>query len=95
MCSLCFIGIWHEISPRYVAWGLYHGLGIVACMQWGKFKRKAKLPAPKTPQLQFAANSLKILLTANYFFFGYIITNQETLMDAARVMSMILIPWAF
>jgi D-alanyl-lipoteichoic acid acyltransferase DltB (MBOAT superfamily) len=95
LCSLLFIGIWHEISLRYVAWGLYHGLGIVACMQWRMFKRKARLPGPKNRHLIFAVNTLKIFATANYFFLGYIITNEETLMDAARVMSMILIPWAF
>ncbi len=71
------------------------GSGIVVCMQWRMFKRKTRLPGLKNPHLIFAVKALKIFATANYFFLGYIITDQETLMDAARVMSMILIPWAF
>ncbi|MFT4825480.1 MAG: alginate O-acetyltransferase complex protein AlgI [Halioglobus sp.] len=73
LLSLLFIGIWHEISFRYVAWGLYHGMGIVVCMQWGKFKRKANLPSPQSATLVMAANTLKVFMTANFFFLGYFI----------------------
>ncbi|MET0082037.1 MAG: MBOAT family O-acyltransferase [Sedimenticola sp.] len=95
LASLTTIGIWHEISPRYVVWGLYHGLGILACMQWGKFKRKAKLPGPKHSVSIFMVDVVKVLATANFFFFSYIITNQASLLDSVHVIGMILIPWIF
>jgi D-alanyl-lipoteichoic acid acyltransferase DltB (MBOAT superfamily) len=28
ICSMLVLGLWHEISLRYCAWGLFHGIGI-------------------------------------------------------------------
>ena len=29
------LGLWHEISPRYILWALFHGFGI---MTWNFYK---------------------------------------------------------
>src|SRR5690606_22484260 len=28
LASMLILGLWHELSWRYLAWGLYHGAGI-------------------------------------------------------------------
>jgi len=33
MAAMLVIGLWHEITSRYVVWGLAHGLAVAAC-QW-------------------------------------------------------------
>lgn len=33
LAAMLVIGLWHEISTRYVIWGLAHGLAVAAC-QW-------------------------------------------------------------
>ena len=93
LVSLISIGIWHEISWRYINWGLYHGLGILVCMQWGQFKRKKKLPSPKGPLAIKLVNSIKILATANFFFLSSVIVSQASFGDSLRVFSAIFIPW--
>lgn len=90
LCSLLFIGIWHEISLRYIAWGLYHGVGIIAYMQWRKFRRKAGIQPFKSRPMALTARALSIFLTANYFFFGFLMTRQDNLPDAAQVMLTVL-----
>jgi len=96
LVSLTAVGIWHEVSLRYIIWGFYHGLGIIFVNKLQKYirkRRKAKgiknKPAPDSLFIKF----LKIFATANYFFFGYIIINQESLMDTLRVYSIIFFGW--
>jgi len=40
LASMLILGVWHELSARYLAWGIYHGAGIAV---WQGFQ-KAKLP---------------------------------------------------
>lgn len=90
MFSLLFIGIWHELSFRYLAWGIYHGAGIIAYMQWVKLKRKAKIPAFNNHLLARMSHIFSVFLTANYFFFGFILTSRESLTESLSVMRMVL-----
>ncbi|MCC2614878.1 hypothetical protein LJ739_01325 [Aestuariibacter halophilus] len=36
------IGLWHAGSLNFIAWGLYHGLGVSAYFAWNKVKRKKR-----------------------------------------------------
>jgi alginate O-acetyltransferase complex protein AlgI len=42
IAALLAIGLWHEISARYVIWGLVHGLAVAGC-QW--YQRRHAAPA--------------------------------------------------
>ncbi len=37
------IGLWHAGSLNYLAWGLYHALGVSIYLTWTRFKRQKKL----------------------------------------------------
>lgn len=93
LAALLFIGIWHELSLRYVAWGLYHGFGIIAVSQWRKMMRKHGIKPIRNPVLQPISNGVKIFLTANYFFLGYIIIHQPSLSNALRAYWIVLFSW--
>lgn len=96
LVSLTAIGIWHEISLRYVVWGMYHGLGIIFVNKLQKYmrqKNKSKKLKNKIKETNKFINAIKIFLTANYFFFGYIIINQESLSDSITVIYLILFGW--
>lgn len=90
MCSLLFIGIWHELSFRYVAWGAYHGLGIILYMQWTRFRRKHRLGKVSAPVAARLLQGLSIALTANFFFFGFILTGQDSVLKAMKIMLYVL-----
>ena len=88
LASLTAIGVWHELSLRYVAWGLYHGLGIIGVNYFQKFIRKrnrARGIKKGRKEDNFGLTAINVFATWNYFFFGYIIINQNSLMDTLKV----------
>jgi alginate O-acetyltransferase complex protein AlgI len=95
LSSLLVIGIWHELSLRYVIWGLYHGLGIIAVNKLQKFVRgrRRKRGIKQPPPDSIPVKALKIFATANYFFFGYIIISQNDLSSAVLIYQKILFGW--
>jgi alginate O-acetyltransferase complex protein AlgI len=93
LASFLFIGLWHELSLRYVIWGLYHGLGIILVGQFGRYMRKKKLKPIKNQVIQFCIDGLKIMATSNYFFFGYIITLNNSIADTLKSYWIILFSW--
>jgi alginate O-acetyltransferase complex protein AlgI len=44
LAAMLVIGLWHEISSRYVIWGLAHGLAVAAC-QWYQRRNAARANA--------------------------------------------------
>ena len=44
--TMITIGVWHEISLRYVLWGLYHAIGIIVYERYSKFIQ-GKIPTNK------------------------------------------------
>lgn len=93
LSSLMLIGIWHELSFRYVAWGLYHGFGIIFVGQFQKFLRKKKLKPIKNKLLKFLIDGLKIMATCNFFFLGYVIIHQNSIEETLKVYWVILFSW--
>ena len=93
LASLLVIGIWHEMSPRYIVWGLYHGLGIVFVNKLQKWKRKNGIRPAKSVYLRRIVDGFSVILTANYFFFGYVIINQSQLTEIWRAYWIILFSW--
>ncbi len=36
LCGMMVLGLWHELSPRYLLWGAFHGLGLGIAHLWSK-----------------------------------------------------------
>ncbi|TGD72547.1 MBOAT family protein [Mangrovimicrobium sediminis] len=85
--SMVVLGLWHEISLRYLAWGAYHGVGIVIFQYWCRLK-----PAlPTTGRLPgWLTTPLATLLTFNFVVMSFAITRKETLGEALQVFRVIL-----
>ena len=97
--SLLLIGVWHEWSLRYVVWGLYHGVGVAVVTYLERLKRnrnkgrkKPTMP-PQPAIIALADRSWRVLLTAHYFFFGYLIVRLPTLMDVPKALWTMLFFW--
>jgi alginate O-acetyltransferase complex protein AlgI len=45
LAAMLVIGLWHEVSSRYVIWGLAHGLAVAGC-QWYQRRSAARADAP-------------------------------------------------
>lgn len=87
------IGLWHEISPRYIAWGLYHGLGILAWRRFQGFKRRHRPAWCALPVPAAILAALSIILTLHFVFFGLVIVNQPDFESVFSVYRTVLFSW--
>ena len=91
IATLLVIGLWHEISLRYLAWGLYHGLGIVF---WQQFQRvKTFLPKIQGTVTRKLVDATSILITVHFVWFGLIIARQPDFTSVLEVWSILLTGW--
>jgi alginate O-acetyltransferase complex protein AlgI len=93
MATFVIIGLWHDITPGYLSWGLYNGLGVLAYLQWQRIKRRLGVRRIQNPFAARVLNALSILLTVHYFWFGSVLVRQPDLHSAATVYSKILLGW--
>ena len=73
LASMVVLGLWHQLSLRYLIWGGYHGMGI-AVYRWfdersGNFF--ARLPKP----LRWAWRGCATVLTLHFVIFSFAITS--------------------
>jgi D-alanyl-lipoteichoic acid acyltransferase DltB (MBOAT superfamily) len=82
LASMLILGIWHELSWRYIAWGLYHGLGIVAFQMWSR----VKLQMPGWLHLPGAlSTALGVIITFNFVILSFAITSTDDLSQAMAI----------
>ena len=69
--TMVVIGLWHEISLRYLLWGAYHGLGLIV---WQAFQdRKAASSWQIPTALRGTAHAISVVLTVHFVWFGFTI----------------------
>lgn len=88
LATMLAIALWHELSLRYVLWGLYHGLGLVA---WQTFQRvKPALPALPGAAARRLADAGAVILTANFVILSFILVKEATPADTLRAYAALL-----
>jgi alginate O-acetyltransferase complex protein AlgI len=86
LASMLIFGLWHEIAPRYIIWGVYHGAGILAWQYWQRGSRLI----PDSWLLPHAiAVPLGTLITFNFVVLSFAITRSATLGDALAIFATI------
>ena len=73
LASMVVLGLWHQLSLRYLIWGGYHGVGI-AVYRWFDGRSKgifARLPKP----LSWVWRGFATLLTLHFVVFSFAITS--------------------
>jgi alginate O-acetyltransferase complex protein AlgI len=74
LATLVAVGLWHEVSLRYLAWGCYHGLGIII---WQQSQRLRYLVPPvEARALRWCLNGLSRLLTLHFVLLGFLLVRQ-------------------
>jgi alginate O-acetyltransferase complex protein AlgI len=77
LATLLVIGLWHEISFRFIIWGLYHGTGLVI---WQRFQAlKPHLPVIKAKSAHRFIRVLSTAFTVHYVWFGFVIVRKPDL----------------
>lgn len=96
LASLIVVGMWHELSLRYILWGAYHGLGIIVVNTLQRHRRRRGAGEKRETDRSLRGRSVwafKCFLTANYFFFGYILVHERTLGEAFETYYTIFFGW--
>lgn len=93
LASFSVIGLWHEISYRYVLWGLFHGAGILVWRRMQDAKRALRLPRVKNRVGRIALDGLSVVATVHFVFFGLVIVNQPNVEKVWHVWRATLFFW--
>ena len=84
LASMAVLGLWHEFTLRYLAWGLYNGTGIVAWHQWRKLAgERLERDLLHRPALARIWRVVAVLLTVHFIFLGFVLVQHPTLAEAA------------
>jgi alginate O-acetyltransferase complex protein AlgI len=87
--AMLVLGVWHDVSLRFVLWGLYHGLGIVA---WQKF-RAARPDVERSAPYRVAARCVGAFVTFQFVILSFALAKEQTLTDAAQVYAVLFTGW--
>lgn len=91
--SFVVIGLWHEISLRYLVWALYNASCVLIWQQLQRFKRKLKVPRVKNRYGRWVLDGLSIILTVHVFWFGIAMVREPDLSAALRMSRTVLFFW--
>jgi alginate O-acetyltransferase complex protein AlgI len=85
------IGMWHEVSMRYLYWGLYHGMGLVVWQYW-QGVRSRWMPAVPARYLRLT-NAISVIVTVHFVWFSFVLINTDSLSAALAVYVTIFFGW--
>jgi D-alanyl-lipoteichoic acid acyltransferase DltB (MBOAT superfamily) len=75
LASMLILGFWHEISWRYLLWGLLHGVGIGVCQRWQRTEFAKSLSGSTV--WSYAA----LILTQHFVLFSFTLTGLNSMQD--------------
>lgn len=85
IATLIGVALWHEVSLRYLAWGIYHGLGIVI---WQQFRQAWPYRNEvEHPLLRGLIDAGSTVLTVHFVWFGFLMVRQKDLTAMLALLS--------
>jgi len=87
------IGLWHEVSVRFLVWALYHATGVIIWREFQTLKRQLGLPRLPPGILATVAHAASIVLTFHFVGFGFTIARQPTLAAMFESFRMLFLFW--
>ena len=79
LATMIILGLWHELSLRYLAWGLWHGIGIAVVQKWQTTNMSQWLNQGLRGRLY---KPVSIFITLQFVILSFVITSSDTLKDA-------------
>ena len=83
LATMTAIGLWHEISFRFLLWGAWHGFGIIVWQRFQTVRETSSLTLPAW--LRWPVHVASILLTVHFVWFGFVILTAPSIDDALTV----------
>jgi D-alanyl-lipoteichoic acid acyltransferase DltB (MBOAT superfamily) len=70
--TMLLIGLWHGITLNFVAWGVWHGLGLFIHNRWGEFAKLKLAIDPARTTLQRVVNAAGVIATFHFVALGWV-----------------------
>ena len=89
--SMLVMGLWHYVDLNWVAWGLYHGTGLVIVARWERWKKKRKKARkkaglPKAAGFEKFTKWLGYPVTFLYVALGYAFVSTASFHQALKIL---------
>lgn len=84
------IGLWHAGRLPWLCWGLYHALGVVLFLTWGRAKRKYKLFWINDKKYRPVGIAVTMLWVVSSYAFPLADTHGGGVADAVRVLALMV-----
>lgn len=90
--SMLFIGLWHEFSPKYLLWGIYHGAGIMLHRYYRRLLTGTRLETLLSEHavIKPLAFCLGVVLTLHFVVLGFILNKESSLSDSWRAFTQLV-----
>ena len=82
--SMLVLGLWHELSTRYILWAFFHGLGIVL---WN-FQDK-HFGSKLSPKALSVYSIVGRIITIHFVIFSFAFVKEESIMDSLVVLKIL------
>lgn len=76
MATMIAIGLWHEISLRFLMWGAYHGFGLIIWQKSQGWMARAERGLPET--VLRALQVIKVVVTVHFVWLGFVILTEQS-----------------
>lgn len=87
VASMLVLGLWHELSWRYLLWGAWHGVGIAGCHFWKKTSfRNAILASPVSGWWSV----FSWLLTLHFVIASFALTSAASLSETLGYLKVLI-----
>jgi alginate O-acetyltransferase complex protein AlgI len=83
MTVMVVIGLWHEITLRFLLWGVWHGTGLIVWQWWDR--HGPPLPEGLPRWARGGIHVLKVLATVHFFWFSIVLLEAPTIGEALRI----------
>jgi D-alanyl-lipoteichoic acid acyltransferase DltB (MBOAT superfamily) len=106
LLSMLVLGLWHEISLRYVLWGVYHGVGIALWQLWkrssiGHARGSVTSDGPGvsggdgsySAVSRMLLHGLAVLTTFHFVMLSFVILRHETIAEMLENYRLLLAGW--
>lgn len=91
--SMLVMGLWHDLTLNWLAWGLYHGTGLALYNRWATWQRKH--PAVASALRQPVPHALACVATLLFVALGYSFVGTSSLKVAgSTIYTCLVAPFA-
>lgn len=72
LLTMVLIGLWHGISPNYLVWGVWHGIGLIIHTQWNKWMQEIGFSSSKYGHAGAIIPVISTIFTFTFVSIGWI-----------------------